>query len=80
MDINRRTFSAMLAGTVMVPRLSLAQSGNVKSALYSGVGTELTHYEVDADAATLGRRGSVRMPGGIQYAWPHPSWKYLYVS
>jgi 6-phosphogluconolactonase len=92
MDFNRRTFSAMLAGTVITPRLSLAQAGaqsgaqagaqagNLKSTLYSGVGAELTHYEVDADAATLARRGSVKMPAGIQYAWPHPSRKYLYVS
>jgi 6-phosphogluconolactonase len=92
MDFNRRTFSAMLAGTVVAPRLSLAQAGaqsgapsvaragNLKSALYSGVGTELTHYEVDTDAATLARRGSVRIPAGIQYAWPHPSRNYLYVS
>ncbi len=49
-------------------------------ALYSGVGTELTHFEVDADAVTLARRGTVEMPGGIQYVWPHPSRKYLYVS
>jgi hypothetical protein len=27
MDFNRRTFSAMLAGTVIAPRLSLAQTG-----------------------------------------------------
>ncbi len=78
--LNRRTFSALLAGTVAAPRLSFAQASNGKSAFYSGVGTELIRYEVDADAATLTRRGAVTMPGGIQYAWPHPSRKYLYVS
>lgn len=78
--LNRRAFSALLAGTVGAPRLAIAQSANVRSAFYSGVGTELTQYDVDADAATLTRRGTVKMPGGIQYAWPHPSRKYLYVS
>lgn len=77
---DRRTVTAMLAGTVVAPSFALAEGGEQKSALYSGVGSELTHYEVDAAAATLTRRGSVKMPGGIQYAWPHPSKKYLYVT
>jgi 6-phosphogluconolactonase len=80
MNLDRRTFSAMLAGTLAAPRVAFAQGGNPKSAFYSGVGSELTHYEVDPDAATLAKRGSVKMGGGIQYAWPHPSRKYLYVS
>ncbi len=78
--LNRRTFSALLAGTVAAPRLSIAQGAKERSAFYSGVGTELTHYDVDAGAAMLTRRATVKMPGGIQYAWPHPSRTYLYVS
>jgi 6-phosphogluconolactonase len=41
---------------------------------------ELTHYVVDVNADTLTQRGSVKMPGGIQYAWPSPSRKFLYVT
>jgi 6-phosphogluconolactonase len=78
MLLNRRTVSAMLAGAAAVPSFAFAKGE--KSALYSGVGTELTHYEVDVEGATLTKRGSIKMPGGIQYAWPHPSRKYLYVS
>jgi len=77
---DRRTVSAMLAGAVAAPRFAFAQESKEKSTFYSGVGNELTHYEVDASAATLAKRGSVKMPGGIQYAWPHPSRKYLYVT
>jgi 6-phosphogluconolactonase len=80
MMFDRRTFSAMLAGTVVAPRMSFAQAGKDRMAFYSGVGTELTRYEVDVDADTLAKRGSVKVPGGVQYAWPHPSRKYLYVS
>lgn len=80
MNVSRRAFSAMLAGTAIAPRPSFAQGTAEKSALYSGVGNELTHYEVDPDAALLARRGAVKMPGGIQYAWPHPSRKFLYVA
>ncbi len=42
-------------------------------ALYSGVGTEFTHYDVDVDGTALTKRASVTLPDGTQYAWPHPS-------
>jgi 6-phosphogluconolactonase (cycloisomerase 2 family) len=77
---DRRTVTAMLAGSMVAPKFALAEEGRQKSAFYSGVGNELTHYEVDAGAAALARRSSVKMPGGIQYAWPHPSKKFLYVT
>ena len=43
-------------------------------------GTRLTQWDVDVDAATLTPRASVTLPSNIQYVWPHPSRKYLYVS
>ena len=49
-------------------------------ALYSAVDEELTHYEVDVAGAALARRKSVRTPANIQYAWPHPSRRFLYVA
>jgi 6-phosphogluconolactonase len=49
-------------------------------ALYSAVDDQLTHYEVDVEAATLTRRATVRMPAKVQYAWPHPSGRQLYVT
>ena len=79
MTINRRTFSALLASAVAVPRVSFAQA-KVNSAFYSGVGGQLTHYEVDFGAAMLSKLASVTLPGGLQYAWPHPSRRYLYVA
>ncbi|MPZ43263.1 MAG: beta-propeller fold lactonase family protein [Betaproteobacteria bacterium] len=48
--------------------------------LYSAVDEEITHYEVDVEAATLTQRGSIRVPSLVQYAWPHPSRRYLYVT
>ena len=79
MMVNRRTFSAILAGTLAAPGLAFAQAKN-RSAFYSGVGGQLTQFDVDFDAATLTKRASVRLPGGIQYAWPHPSRMFLYVA
>ena len=46
---------------------------------YSAVGPELTLYTVDVDNAALVRQGTVSTPANIQYAWPHPSKRYLYV-
>jgi 6-phosphogluconolactonase (cycloisomerase 2 family) len=53
-------------------------NANVK--LYSAVGEELTHYDVDVEAATLTRRKTIKVPAVVQYAWPHPSRRYLYVA
>jgi 6-phosphogluconolactonase len=77
---DRRMVTAMLAGAMVGPKFARAAEGGRKSAFYSGVGNVLTHYEVDPAAAALARRGSVKMSGGIQYAWPHPSAKFLYVT
>jgi 6-phosphogluconolactonase len=53
-------------------------SSNV--ALYASVGTELTHYEIDVAGTALTRRGTVRLPANVQYAWPHASQPFLYVA
>jgi hypothetical protein len=54
--------------------------GSGRVALYAAVGAELTQYDVDVESATLVKRGSVMLPGNVQYAWPHPSRQYLYVA
>ena len=48
--------------------------------LYQSVGEQLTHFDVDVEAATLTRRGSVTLPSKVQYVWAHPSRKFLTVS
>src|SRR5262249_41618544 len=54
--------------------------GRRRTVLYQSVGAELTHWDVDVDDAVLTRRVSLAMPSNVQYAWPHPSRRYLYVS
>jgi 6-phosphogluconolactonase (cycloisomerase 2 family) len=53
---------------------------DAKVVLYSAVDDELTRYEVDVSAATLTRRETIKVPAIVQYAWPHPSRRFLYVS
>jgi 6-phosphogluconolactonase len=55
-------------------------ASNERAGLYASVGPELTQYDVDVDAATLTRRGTVRLPANVQYAWPHASRRFLYVA
>jgi 6-phosphogluconolactonase (cycloisomerase 2 family) len=49
-------------------------------ALYAATGGELTHWTVDLDKAELAGMAAVSCPANIQYAWPHPSKRYLYVA
>jgi 6-phosphogluconolactonase len=80
--LTRRNFAGLLAGTFATPGLIWAQKPTSygKTALDSGVGPEFTCYQVDVAAASLAKRDSVRLPSNVQYAWPHPSRKFLYVS
>jgi 6-phosphogluconolactonase len=50
-----------------------------KTVYYASTGPELALFDIDVDGAALTRRGAVTLPANIQYAWPHPSRRYLYV-
>ena len=77
--INRRTFGALLAGAVAAPRRAWSQSVTAKTVYYTGVGPELSLYDVDVADAALQKRATVTLPANVQYAWPHPTKRYLYV-
>jgi 6-phosphogluconolactonase len=77
--INRRTFGALLAGAFAAPGSAWSQSVTAKTFYYTGVGPELSLYDVDVADAALHKRSTVTLPANIQYAWPHPSKRYLYV-
>jgi 6-phosphogluconolactonase len=49
-------------------------------ALYAAVGPDLSTYAVDIAGATLSKASTVSLPFAVQYAWPHPSKKFLYVA
>ncbi|MBV8494988.1 MAG: beta-propeller fold lactonase family protein, partial [Alphaproteobacteria bacterium] len=78
--VSRRTFLSLVAGSMAASRLASAQQPAQKVALYANVGPELTHYDVDVAGAELIKRETVTLTGGIQYAWPHKSRRYLYVA
>ena len=78
--VNRRTFLSLIAGTIAAPRFAAAQQAARKVALYTNVGADLTHYDVDVAGGTLIKKATVTLPAGVQYAWPHASRRYLYVA
>jgi 6-phosphogluconolactonase len=51
-----------------------------KAVFYASVGPALTLYHVDVDKTALTRQSTVQLPANIQYAWPHPSGRFLYVA
>lgn len=51
-----------------------------RTVLYQSIGAVLTHFDVDVEAATLTPRSAVTLPSNVQYVWPHPSRKFIYVS
>lgn len=77
---SRRTFLSAAAAGIAASGSASAQPTSGKAALYANVGAELTHYDVDVAGAELIKRATVRLPAGVQYAWPHASRRYLYVA
>lgn len=58
-------------------------ANHTRFALYRSVGEVLTQFDVDIDNATLTPRGSVTLPGNVQYVWPSPpasARKFFYVT
>ncbi len=54
-------------------------AANPRTVYYASVGSLLKLFDVDADGAELRERGAITAPANIQYAWPHPSRRFLYV-
>src|ERR1700751_3008347 len=78
--IDRRTFTAFLAGTVAAPRVAWSQTMPHKAVFYASVGPAFTLYHLDVEKAALARQSTIQLPANVQYAWPHPSAHFLYVA
>jgi len=78
--IDRRSFTALVAGAVATPRTAWSQMTSSKTVFYASVGPALTLYQIDIDGAGLSRQGTVMLPANVQYAWRHPSAPFLYVA
>jgi len=50
-----------------------------KTVYYASIGPTLSLFDLDVEGAALIKQSSVTLPANIQYAWPHPSRRSLYV-
>lgn len=80
--MDRRHFGAVLMGGAAScwASLALGRTASRRTFLYSSTGDRLTGYDVDVAAATLTRRASIDLPSVVQYAWPNPTGRFLYVT
>jgi 6-phosphogluconolactonase (cycloisomerase 2 family) len=76
--VNRRAFF-LLSAVVATAGVTGAQRRPDVLVLYAAVGNELSTYSVSGEAS-LTRQSTVTLPFAVQYAWPHPSRKFLYVA
>jgi 6-phosphogluconolactonase len=61
----------------------MSAAATQRFAFYRAVGEVLTQFDVDVEQGELTPRGSVTLPGNVQYVWPGPSatsQKFLYVT
>lgn len=77
--MNRRIFT-LGAGAAGAAGISGAAHAQNTIPFYASVGPKLDLYDLDAGAATLAPKGGVSLPANVQYAWPHPVQKFLYVA
>ena len=78
--ITRRMFVSLAASSVAARAFASVDLGSGRLALYANIGSTVLHYEVDVAKAELTRKGSVTVPAGVQYGWPHVSGRCLYVA
>ena len=76
--LNRRNVTVLLAG-LPAAALSGSKAGAAGTIpFYASAGPNITLYGLDAAAASLTPVGGTALPANVQYAWPHPSRRFLY--
>lgn len=78
--VDRRRFCAALGGLAALPEINYAQTNVERTVFYAAVGSHFTLYRVDDNKLTLTADSRVSLPAPVQYVWPHPSRKFLYIA
>src|SRR5262249_11418943 len=77
--LNRRNFTALL-GSLPAAALVTGRAWAAETIpFYASAGPKLTLFGLDLADASLTPIDSIALPANVQYAWPHPSRKFLYV-
>jgi 6-phosphogluconolactonase (cycloisomerase 2 family) len=78
--LGRRQFCALLAASLAAPGIAWADETGSHVVCYVSVGSEFRLYRISDDNLSLTLDSSVTLPATIQYAWPHPSLRLMYVA
>lgn len=78
--MRRAAFIFFTIAAIVVGALQAQPAKSGSAVLYAATGPELTTYSLNVGDAKLTRASSVTVPFAVQYVWPHPSKKYLYVA
>lgn len=80
MTIQRRDFSKGLAAVAIssgAPAMAAARRADM---LYAATGRVMAWRSLDTATGISGAVGAITLPSAIQYAWPHPAGRLLYVA
>ena len=76
----RRVLLVLLSVVAILTGGVHAQLPHSPLVLYAANGPELATYAVRASDASLTKTSSVTLPFAVQYVWPHPGKRFLYVA
>jgi len=77
--LDRRDFAGLLAAAAAYPGDAQAQASALLP-FYDSTGPALAVFGLDVAKGSLTPRGVTKLPSNVQYCWPHPSKKILYVA
>ena len=80
MTIQRRDFSKGLAAAALAGAPAMAAAAPRAHTLYAATGSVMAWRSLDTMTGASGKVGSITLPSPIQYAWPHPNGRFLYVA
>src|SRR4029079_6714889 len=77
--LNRRNVIALLGALPSALLLGSEAKAATAIPFYASAGPKLTWYGLDVADASLSPLGSITVPANVQYAWAHPTRKFLYI-
>lgn len=78
--LGRRQFCALVVASLAAPGVAWADEPGGHVVGYVSVGSEFRLYRVNERSLALTKDSAVTLPATIQYAWPHPSLRLMYVA
>jgi len=80
MNIQRRDFSKGLAAAALTGRPAFAATPRRANTLYAATGSVMAWRNLDTMTGASGEVSAITLPSPIQYAWPGPDGRFLYVA